>query len=79
MRSGLARDVGRNWTGQESGHKFHNLLRTSCARGAWERTTTASMLAQTAIEFPPMQATAMFNLDAIKREIEEKIKNHEGQ
>ena len=35
-------------------------------------------LAQTAIEFPPMQAPATFNLDAIKREIQEKIKQHEG-
>ena len=35
-------------------------------------------LAQTAIEFPPMQAPASFNLDAVKREIEEKIKLHEG-
>ncbi len=36
-------------------------------------------LAQTAVEFPPMQAPATFNLDAIKREIEEKIKQHEGE
>jgi arylsulfatase len=35
-------------------------------------------LAQTAIEFPPMQAPASFNLEAIKREIQEKIKGHEG-
>jgi len=36
-------------------------------------------LAQTAIEYPPMQAPASFNLDAIKAEIQEKIKEHEGQ
>jgi arylsulfatase A-like enzyme len=36
-------------------------------------------LAQTAIEFPPMQAPASFNLEAIKRQIEETIKGHEGQ
>jgi arylsulfatase len=36
-------------------------------------------LAQTAIGYPPMQAPASFNLDAIKREIQEKIKEHEGQ
>jgi arylsulfatase len=36
-------------------------------------------LAQTAIEFPPMQAPASFNLEAVKREVEEKIKAHEGQ
>ena len=35
-------------------------------------------LAETAIEFPPMQAPASFNLDEVKREVEEKIKLHEG-
>ncbi len=35
--------------------------------------------AQSAIEYPPMQAPASFNLDAIKQQIEETIKNHEGQ
>jgi arylsulfatase len=36
-------------------------------------------LAQTAIEFPPMQAPASFNLEAVKQEIEAKIKAREGQ
>ena len=36
-------------------------------------------LAQTAIEFPPMQAPASFNLEAIKRQIDETMKAHEGQ
>ena len=36
-------------------------------------------LAQTAIEFPPMQAPASFNLDAIKRQVDEVIKSREGQ
>jgi arylsulfatase len=35
-------------------------------------------LAQTAIEFPPMQAPASFNLDAVKREVEQAIKTHQG-
>lgn len=35
-------------------------------------------LAATAVEYPPMQAPASFNLDAIKREVDEKIKNYEG-
>jgi len=39
---------------------------------------TVAELAKTAIDFPPMQAPATFNLDAVKREIEEKIKAHEG-
>jgi arylsulfatase A-like enzyme len=36
-------------------------------------------LASTAVEFPPMQAPASFNLDAVKREIDETMKSHEGQ
>ena len=36
-------------------------------------------LAQTAIEFPPMQAPASFSLEAVKRAIDETIKSHEGQ
>jgi arylsulfatase A-like enzyme len=36
-------------------------------------------LAETGINYPPMQAPATFNLDAVKREIEEKLKGHQGQ
>jgi arylsulfatase A-like enzyme len=36
-------------------------------------------LAKTAIEYPPMQEPASFNLDAVKRQIEAAIKAHEGQ
>jgi hypothetical protein len=36
-------------------------------------------LAQTAINYPPMQAPASFNLEAVKRQIDEVIKSHEGQ
>jgi arylsulfatase len=36
-------------------------------------------LAQTAIEYPPMQAPASFNLEAVKAKIEEMRKFHEGQ
>jgi arylsulfatase len=36
-------------------------------------------LAETAINYPPMQAPATFNLDAVKKEIEEKLKGHQGQ
>ncbi len=36
-------------------------------------------LAGTAIEFPPMQEPAAFNLEAVKREIQEKLKGHEGE
>lgn len=36
-------------------------------------------LGETAIEFPPMQNPASFNLSEVKRKIEEAIKSHEGQ
>jgi arylsulfatase len=36
-------------------------------------------LAQTAVDYPPMQAPATFNLDAIKNQIQEMMKAHEGQ
>jgi arylsulfatase len=36
-------------------------------------------LAQTAIDYPPMQAPASFNLDAVKEQIQEMMKHHEGQ
>jgi arylsulfatase A-like enzyme len=36
-------------------------------------------LAQTAIDYPPMQAPASFNLSAVKAQVDEMIKAHEGQ
>jgi arylsulfatase len=38
-----------------------------------------SKLAESAIEFPPMQAPASFNLEAVKKEVEEKLKQHEAE
>ncbi len=40
---------------------------------------TVATLAKTAIEFPPMQAPASFNLEAVKAQVDEMIKSHEGQ
>jgi arylsulfatase len=40
---------------------------------------TVAELAQSAIEFPPMQAPASFNLSAIKAKIEEVINQQHGQ
>jgi arylsulfatase len=36
-------------------------------------------LAKTAIDYPPMQDPASFNLESVKRKIDEAIKAHEGQ
>jgi hypothetical protein len=36
-------------------------------------------LAETAINYPPMQDPAFFNPDAVKKKVEEIIKSREGQ
>jgi arylsulfatase len=36
-------------------------------------------LAETAVNYPPMQAPASFNLEAVKQQINETMKQHEGQ
>ena len=36
-------------------------------------------LAETAVNYPPMQDPASFNLDAVKKQIAAMIKAHEGQ
>src|SRR5262249_58357997 len=36
-------------------------------------------LAKTALDYPPMQDPASFNLEAVKKQIEEMIKQHHGQ
>jgi arylsulfatase A-like enzyme len=36
-------------------------------------------LAQTALEYPPMQAPASFNLESVKREIDETLNKHQGE
>ncbi len=38
-----------------------------------------SALAETAINYPPMQAPASFNLEAVKRQVQQVIRAHEGQ
>ena len=36
-------------------------------------------LASTAVDYPPMQDPASFNLDAVKKKIQEMLKHREGQ
>ncbi|HYI29994.1 MAG TPA: arylsulfatase, partial [Bradyrhizobium sp.] len=36
-------------------------------------------LALTAVNYPPMQDPASFNLEAVKRKVDEMIKNREGR
>jgi arylsulfatase A-like enzyme len=52
------------------------------AREFWRFVTVqqrVAELAKTAIDFPPMQAPASFNLEAVKAQVDEVIKNHAGQ
>ena len=36
-------------------------------------------LAETAVDYPPMQAPASFNLEAVKRQVDEMLRAHEAQ
>ena len=36
-------------------------------------------LAQTAVDYPPMQDPASFNLEAVKKQIDDTVKAHAGQ
>ena len=52
------------------------------AREFWRFVSVQSRvaeLAKTAIEFPPMQDPASFNLDAVKKQIDDMIKAHQGE
>jgi len=40
---------------------------------------TVADLAKTPIDCPPMQAPASFNLEAVKQQVDEVIKSHEGE
>jgi hypothetical protein len=50
-----------------------------CGSRSSEATKNCTGLALTAIEYPPMQDPASFNLEAVKRKVQEIIKSHEGQ
>jgi hypothetical protein len=52
---------------------FSHLLPDACPRGR------VATLAKTAIEYPPMQDPASFNLDATKKKIDEVIRQHHGE
>jgi hypothetical protein len=50
-------------------------------KGAWRFVLVQNVVAklgETAIDFPPMQAPASFNLTNVKAKIEEAIKAHQG-
>src|SRR3954469_527761 len=68
------------------GESLNNLgggyLNEFYAREFWrfvEVQSTVTKLAETAVEFPPMQAPATFNLDSVKRQVEDMIKQSRGR
>jgi arylsulfatase len=68
--------------GESLNHMAGGYMNDFYAREFWRFVLVqqrVAALAQTAVDFPPMQAPASFNLEAIKRQVEEKLKEHEGQ
>jgi arylsulfatase len=68
--------------GQNLNHMGGGYMNDFYAREFWRFVMVqkeVAALAGTAIDYPPMQAPASFNLEAVKRQVEEVIKNHEGQ
>ncbi len=79
---------------QDPFERFQNLGGETALTGAWGygndfmarefwrfvlAQQEVAKLAKTAIDYPPMQDPASFNLDAVKKQIEDMIKAHSGQ
>lgn len=67
--------------GQSTNNMGGGYLNNFYAREFWRFVTVqkeVAKLALTAIDYPPMQSPASFNLSAIKEKIDEIIKQHEG-
>jgi hypothetical protein len=68
---------GQSWHDSALGH-----VNGFCAREFWrfvEVRQKVFALAETAVNFPPMQAPASFNLGSVKRQIDEVMKESEGR
>ena len=61
------------------GRRIHERLLCARILALRPRPTEVGKLAMTAIDYPPMQDPASFNLDAMKKKIEAMIKQHEGE
>ena len=77
---------GKRWSPTSRGQSLNDqgggYLNDFYAREFWRFVMVqqeVAKLAQTAIDYPPMQAPASFNLEAVKRQVDELIKAHEGQ
>jgi arylsulfatase A-like enzyme len=68
--------------GDTLNHSGGGYLNEFFAREFWRFVRVQELvakLASTAIDYPPMQAPASFNLEAVKAKIDEVMKSHEGQ
>jgi len=70
IRGESLNDLGGGYMNDFYGREFWRFVNVQKAVGE---------LAQTAIEYPPMQDPASFNLEAVKRQIQQAVKNHAGQ
>lgn len=71
-----------NLRGESLNHMGGGYMNDFYAREFWRFVTVQQLvgkLAQTAVDYPPMQAPASFNLSAIKAKIDEVMNQHAGQ
>ena len=70
IRGESLNDSGAGYMNEFYGREFWRFVKVQ---------QTVGSLAQTAIDYPPMQDPASFNLEAVKRQIQQMIKAHAGQ
>jgi arylsulfatase len=70
IRGESLNDSGAGYMNEFYGREFWRFVKVQQTVGA---------LAQTAVDYPPMQDPASFNLEAVKRQIQQMIKAHAGQ
>lgn len=78
----LRRDPFERYSDTNWGVGSTDYMMSFYAREFWRFTFVqqeVGLLARTALEYPPMQKGASFNLDAVKSQIEEAVKAHAGQ
>ncbi len=76
-RDPFERYADKNWAIGSSDY-----MMSFYAREFWRFTFVqqrVAALAQTAVEFPPMQKGASFNLEAVKEQIQQAVESHHGQ
>ena len=74
----------RTWSirGESLNHSAGGYMNDFFAREFWRFVLVQQAVAQlalTAVDYPPMQDPASFNLDAVKKKVQEMLKHREGQ